>query len=587
MGPPVGRAATGAVTVVVAQEGQVTAAPPGVRQWVYLGEDAAWPLEAARGALDALERLPTGSALAATAERLRTPYLDWIAELGVANDSFEWWSSQLAAKNVYTFLFQRLCALAVAIDLLRDDLLVICSSAALVDAVADAARAAGLQTTARRGGADRDRAVRDAGFGVLNALPRRRAAQPGQASASVDTLLVTWVDGRSFDADGTYRDPHLGPLGDLLRDRGQDIALLARILPSAPYRETAARLAASTERVYLPEAFLTAADRRRCWKRARSFDPVIPQDAHVAGVPAARLARELVTHQRISHAEALSYGPLFAHLAASGLRPARLVFPWEGHAWETAMTAAARRHLPGTEVIAYDNLNFSRFALSLYPGAAELDVRPLPDRVVTNGPTFARVLGEQGFPPERIRAGCALRHAHLSAGEGAEPAAVGDERFVLAAGSIDAAQTIEMVQTAHAAFGDDLLVKLHPVSDIARIRTAVSTPVTFTDRPIDELLARARAMIYTYSVVPYEALAAGVPPIHFVSQTLLDLDQLDPTPDVRWIAASPQELREALAAAELSASDPGWPARSRAVVRDALTPPSDACISAFLEPLAT
>jgi len=570
------------VSVHVAHERTVREAPTGVTHWVYLGEDAAWPLQAQRGALAGLERMLPGPALAETAERLRTPYLDWIAELGVANDSFAWWSSQLAAKNVYTFLFQRLCALGVAMELLRDDLLVVCSSAALVEAVADATRAAGLDATVRRGGADRDRRVRDAGFGVLNALPRRRAAQPHAASASPDTLLVTWVDGRSFDDAGTYVDPHLGPLGNLLRDRGHEVALLARILPSAPYEEIAGLLTTSAERVYLPEAFLTTADRRHCWREARAFNPVIPEDGHVGGVPAARLARELVAHHRISHAEAMSYDPLMAHLAESGLRPDRMVFPWEGHAWETATIAAVRRHLPETEVIAYDNLNFSRFALSLYPGSAELELRPLPDRVVTNGPTFARVLEAQGFPPQRIRVGCALRHAHLSAPDGGEHGATGGERIVLAAGSIDAAQTIEMVEVAHEAFGDDLLVKLHPISDVDRIRAAVASPVTYADRPIDELLLRSRAMIYTYSVVPYEALAAGVPPIHFVSQTLLDLDQLDPTPDVRWVGATPQELRQALQEAEEAVADPGWPARSAAVVRDALAPQLAACTAAFL-----
>ncbi len=169
---------------------------------------------------------------------------------------------------------------------------------------------------------------------------------------------------------------------------------------------------------------------------------------------------------------------------------------------------------------------------------------------------------------------------------GAEPAAAATgDRVVLAAGSIDAAQTIEMIEAAHAAFGDDLLVKLHPVSDVARIHAAVRAPVSYADRPIGELLRSARAMIYTYSVVPYEALAAGVPPIHFVSQTLLDLDQLDPSPDVRWTGATPQELREALQQSEAAAADPQWPARSQAVVRDALAPLSDACLSAFLEPL--
>ena len=74
------------------------------------------------------------------------------------------------------------------------------------------------------------------------------------------------------------------------------------------------------------------------------------------------------------------------------------MFPWEGHAWEQVLTGAAHAHMPGCRVVGYDNLNFSSLALSLYPSADEVGVRPLPDVVVTNGPTFSEVLRASAFP---------------------------------------------------------------------------------------------------------------------------------------------------------------------------------------------
>ena len=301
------------------------------------------------------------------------------------------------------------------------------------------------------------------------------------------------------------------------------------------------------------------------------------------GVPAARLARELIDEQRETHADALTYGPLVKRMAAAGVRPARVVLPWEGHGWETALTGAVHEHLPETRVVAYDNLNFSRLALSLYPGATEIGVRPLPDRVVTNGPTFARVLRDEGFPAERIRVGCALRHAELLEREPREAPADAADRFVLAAGSIDASQTIELIITAAAAFGPDLVVKLHPLVDAERVRRAVGDGVRFVDRPLSDLLPQARALLYTYSVVPYEALLAGVPPIFVQSETLLDLDQLEPTPDVRWKGEdAPRSCSRRRSAGQSVAISAEWRLQAKAVVGDALRAPGPDCIDAFL-----
>lgn len=562
------------MSVVVAHREQMKVAPPGARSWIDLGEDPAVLRALAHGPLEELDRVSIAEARQAAASELRLPYLDWIAELGVANDGFDWWSSELAAKNVPTHLFQRLCSLRGAEDLVEDGTLLTCSSAAMMAEATVLAGRKGFDVRVQRA-PDERRRIRDMAYAAYTALPRRRPDLPPATDA--DTLLVTWVDERSFDDRGAYRDPFFGELPTMLAERGHRVAFLARVLPTARIGSTARKLSASGVSAFLPETLLRATDRRAAWRRARAFDPAIPGDARVGPIPATRLARELVAHNRTAHAYAMTYEPLIARLAATGLRPSRIIVLWEGHAWETALFAAARRHMPEAELIAYNNLNFSTYSVSLYPGRAELGCRPLPDHFVTHGPASARMLASGGVPPEMIRVGCALRHPSL--GDRAAGDRTGD---VLAAGSISAPETIELIEAAHAAFGDALVAKLHPASDMRRIKREVRTPVRYEERPISELLTHAKALVYSGSIVPFEALAAAVPPILFRSESLLSLDRLEQTPDVRWTASSSDELRAALADAEDTATTAAWSERAREVVTDALRPPTKECLKAFI-----
>jgi hypothetical protein len=575
------------MTVIVAQERSLGERPAGADRWIYLGERPAWSTRAQRELLNGLPRIEIAGRMAEIAEQLRQPYIDWIGELGAVNDSAEWWASELAAKNVYTFLFQRLCWLAVALEEIADSTLFITSSAALAEQIASAARARSDDVVIKLHENSVRHRIGTAGLRAWASLPHWRPRMP--AAGYVDTLLVTWADERSFDDYGHYQDPHLGPLAEMLRAEGREVALLARILPTAKYRQTVRRLARCGERIFLPESFLTATDRRRCWKQALQFSPKIPDCAAVGGVPATALARELVSQTTQSLSSALTYDPLFEDLAAAGLRPSSIIFPWEGHAWETAMVGAIRKQLPRAEIVAYDNLNFSRFALSLFPSANERALRPLADRFVTNGDTFAGILRSEGFLDSQVSVGCALRHGAMYQSRAAEARDDNESRYVLAAGSIDAEQTIEMVETAFAAFGSELLVKLHPASAQERITDALDPAVRYSDKPIEEILSAARAMIYTYSAVPYEALHRGVPPVHFRSQSLLSLDQLEPTAKFRGSGTTVDELRSAVARGEEDARRPEWLAHSAGVVTEALKPSDPSCVRSFLngEPCRT
>jgi hypothetical protein len=550
----------------------------------------------------------------ALARELRGPYLDAIGALSALNDSPEWWASHLAAKQPYPSLFARVCGLAAGRQLAEDGMLIVCSTPAqLVELRRElpGARAVGVAGAALRRGAAAEAtrlawpSLRGLGEhapsavrGALTAqeTPARFALErtPGHRRRVLDALgaaplrdfsgedtvlLVTWLDHRSFSGAGEYVDPHLGPLGTMLAERGMRVARLAKVLLHAPFEQVARAMLASGQRAAFPDSYLTDADWRACERRVAAFQPAIPDSTRVGDVPFARLAREYAREHARAQVDALSHELLVRRMAQAGVRPGQIVFPWEGHAWEQVLTGAAHTSMSGCRVVGYDNLNFSSLALSLYPAADEIGIRPLPDQVVTNGPTFSEVLGSSAFPDDRIRTGCALRHPHLRdvAVRGARRA-----EFVLAAGSIDAGQTIELLRKASAAFGDDLVARLHPASDARRIRAAIPDSVRYSDEPLSTLLGRADVMLYTYSVVPYEALGAGTPPVFVRSESMLDLDQLEPSPDVRWVARTPAELR-AVAAEIAAMPDPaGWERRAREVVNRAFAPLGSSCLDQFL-----
>jgi hypothetical protein len=106
----------------------------------------------------------------------------------------------------------------------------------------------------------------------------------------------------------------------------------------------------------------------------------------------------------------------------------------------------------------------------------------------------------------------------------------------------------------------------------------------FDDTPIDRALRAADVLLYTYSVVVYEALAAGVPPVFVRSEVLLDLDQLEPFGDLRTCVRGPAELRSAVEriAARGEEEHRAWSARAVAAVREALAPCGDDVAAAFL-----
>ena len=584
----------------------------GTTRWLYAGEDTAWRLRAERGSLAALERIENADLLQDTAWKLRRPFIDWIGELARANDSVEWWASQLAARNSYTLFFDRICSLSTALQLVDDDMLVVCSSPAVASEIARATGSAppspqpahrprddggrGYRAWARfatppvlalparlseraRLALDSDPRYRRRVLARHGVLGHRKFEGPGTV------LFFTWVDRRNFAGDH-YRDPHFGELPAWLRSRGLRVAYLARVLPGMAFDEAVARLVVTGEDFYFPDAYLGVDDARDCARRAAAFDPVIPDDSDVEDVPVASLAHELADLERPSQAAALALDPLCRELSSAGVRPERIVHTCEGHSWELTLARACRTHLKGTRVVGYENVNMSRLALSMYPAKSEQGLRPVPDLIVTNGEAYRDVLVDEGVQPERVAVGCALRHGYLWDEERVHSRSTERLRVLLAT---DAALGVsaEMVSKAAEAFAAapnvDVIVKCHPLVREQDL-VAFAPSLRFTSEPISALLAETDVLLYRYTVVCYEALMRGVPPVFLHAETEVDLDQLEPFAELRWEARTPGQLRSAID--EIAQLDDvalaRWRTDARTAAERALNRPTPACADAFL-----
>jgi hypothetical protein len=555
--------------------------------WHYLGSDGPYRLALEEALADRIPWLSVAEPLDRQSRQLRQPFLDLMGTLAVRNASPSWWSSGLAAKGPYASqLFLKCCFLAVGRELLgaigHGCHLVVAEGSGLVRRLAALAADAGTQV--RFLAPPRGRLLRLAGQGhaavrtwrnLWVLLLRRRAVlrQHGmlavQPLGGLDTaLLFAWVDRRNFAPDGSYCEPHFGdPLPRHLRSRGYRLAYVTRVLDTIPFEEAVLRLKATNEVCIFPEALLTPSDMLGAIRQVVLYRPVLPRPLCLDGLDITELVEEQVGQDVAGGLPSLLYARIVHQLARRGITPGLLFYTMEGQGWERVLCQAVRTYLPMTKVVACNTGTFSSMLLSMQSSREELTSLPLPDRIVTNGPQMELLLRAVGYPHVRVFAGAALRHDYLWE----RPAlrtrpARHNVAHVLVATEIDLGRSIELVDKALRALagrqGYQVTVKCHPMVDSRQVVAAVgergrAANVRFSASPVSECLSQANVLLYTYTSVCFEALRHGVVPVFVRAEGWLNMDELEHAPDCRWVATSPQEIRETVEEV-LGLSDDAW-----------------------------
>jgi hypothetical protein len=295
---------------------------------------------------------------------------------------------------------------------------------------------------------------------------------------------------------------------------------------------------------------------------------------------------------------------MIKRMAECGIKPSRIYYTCEGHAWENALVYSVRRYLPETKIIAYDNGTFSTMNLSMVPAVNEFNVRPMPDKIVTSGAMYAQTLRYAGYPEHMIEEGCGLRHPYLSDStipEKLYPDTMSSPPWILVATSIDFNESLEMIDKAIRVFvggeprvvSNDVrdgfcivTVKLHPMVDKEKILACLGelpSNVYLSEHSLRTLLEICDVLLYTYSLVCFEALAYGVYPIFVKSENALNLDKLD-WYGISGSAATPEEIKiltnEFLYSSQKEKKE--WAERAKLVCRGGLGKIDDACVERFI-----
>lgn len=508
------------------------------------------------------------------AKRLRDAYIGYVSDRGREWSSRAWWTASAAERNPFVsqafHQSTRLGAAVNAIESRPGPWRVVCDDPSLTRALGETLENRGFIVDRSTSVAQKAaRAIHEAaellarrlyftGKWVYRIAVARLAGARHQpaltealASGQPLTVVQSWLDRRRFS-------PEKGALSEFanfadvkrwLVARGHVVVEMPFVLRSVPFGAAARAALAQPAPTLLPEAYITLADVLRV--AIRSFSrPQRHQYPPLGGLYCGALfehdeRRDWIHHRRLD-IELLD--AMVSRWKRSGLLVQHFVSTFEAHTWERVIGFALRREYPAARWVGFLSPALSRFRLNEFLTADEWQLAPVPDRVVTYGPTATAHLEAAGCPSERLVTWSAPWLTRLLA-ERTDADENKEARAVLVLFSVSPAEGRELFDRIERAFRGqsdiEVWLKCHPTLPIGRVRPAGDLPAQFKviDAPVTEVLSAVPVAVYGSTGTALEVLSSGVVPVHARLAGALDQDPLELWPDDREVADDPASLR--------------------------------------------
>ncbi|MEF2230131.1 MAG: hypothetical protein V3571_04315 [Pseudodesulfovibrio sp.] len=382
---------------------------------------------------------------------------------------------------------------------------------------------------------------------------------------------------RASAAGDRFRDPFFGRLAEYLSGHLPEGVRVLTIVTN--FDEDDERLAAVSRGEVAPlEYFLSAADvvcgcirllAGRIFGRLRLAGPVLLDGRDIGpGLVRAFRGRAggMSLHQYLHRA--------VARTIAGRFRVEGAVMTFEGNGWERMLALGLKEGQPGVRVTGYQHSVVCPAGAGVFPGGFEAANGPLPDLVLTTGNIPAEIIRSYGaFPPERVKAACALRYEYL---RGLGPAArrtadVGPFTVLVAPEGM--AEAVDLVRYAlgQAARCPDVRfrIRTHPLTPLRSYLDAIGCSLESYPNvaasgcaEVAEDITQCDALLYWGSTVALEGLMIGVPLIHYDRGDLLSYDPLFRFDAFKWTVGRETPLADVLR--EIRELDPAvWDRLSR------------------------
>jgi surface carbohydrate biosynthesis protein (TIGR04326 family) len=538
-------------------------------KWVYLGDDVSRAILTDEMMHDSGQRVETAEMLQETAKSLRQSYTDYIGKLSLKKDSMMWWASSVSEKSPYrSKAFLHVCYLKICTDILKkypdEPIVFFVQEKAVRQAILENMPIDNLEhikdTRESIRGTLKD--LKDfilyKGWFLLSNIYRIAIAkyvyrmQKRVGSQRPSTLIHTWVDWRSFDQKGAYRESYFGELPNYLEKSDENVIIVPHVLGTVPYRKTVDNMAKSEHNFLVPHAFLSIRDVISVFYITSANKPKKIRYPKFENMDISWIIYEDLKNDWIGAYVAFD---LLLYRFVRRLKEKRVpvdtvIYLYENQIWEKVLCAAMRKFYPSAYLIGYQHSAISRMYLNYFFSKRELGIMPFPDKIVANGRYTKDVFVESGYPREKVVQGGAVRYAYLLGPKMVMGRRKKGKPVILVTPSISKFDAMELIWKIFKAFEHrdeyKILIKCHPTMPFEKIsgHLNIKLPKHFTvsNKPVVELLSESDVLLYTYSTTCVEAIAAGVPALHVRSDLMIDLDPLDFNPGARLSARNPEEI---------------------------------------------
>lgn len=561
-------------------------------RWAYFGETVSMARACERWLAGRAEPVVLGGLLQEVAEKVREDYIEYVGRLSMRYASESWWLTSLSEKNPYiSKVFIQACRVLAAQRLVSEckpgmTILIIVEDRALQTcldknlrrqtgcnllsvgsrvALIDSLRIGIAQTVAfwsRRAWFVFRHLSRVVIARATQQNPKSLRNNPGQGTPQEGQpgriLIHSWIDGRSFAADGSYQSINFGDLERYFQAQQRSYAIVPAMLPACSFWKGVRTLSRSGAPYLLPHGYLTPFDILRSagkgFARPQAAQWPLFHDMDISSLILEDQRRDWMVGRYPTNA---LLGAAVRRWAKAGIAVDSFIYTFENQVWEKAYCLAFRENYPSTRLIGYHDANLPRMALNFFVSKDELPILPFPDLLITNGQYSFDLLVRSGYSPMKLRCGGALRYRYLTAPiETSRTRTTHGERLtVLVTPSMVESLACELLWKVLQAFSNDtsthVIVKCHPGLPFGKVskRVGVYTlPRNFqvSEQPVRELLPESTVLLYMDSTTSLEALGLGVPLIHVGSELGLDIDHLSTFPDTRRTVREPRELLRAV-----------------------------------------
>ena len=539
----------------------------GSKQWsfVLLSENYGDSIKWNNGLSKNFNQISVGTALNEVSQRLRQPYLKWMAKLGKEINEVAWWASRFSERNTMVSpLFEQVCQMELLRDLTRglnNNLLIIVKDPLLFRALQDVDWLNPLQN-GRFGMKQRRCSInfsstilftRQIIFFIGAAIQAKFAGSNLSRIKIRDPILIhTYVDDACLATNGVFRDRYFPGIENYLKSHKNDVLVLPVMVNVSTSLFSAWKWAKnSTTNFVNPFVLYKIQDYFYSLRISFRILRIISRNFVFKNHDLSFLIIQDEIKHGFSLLNFILYLRLPLRLREHGINIKAVLGEFENMIPEKMLILGFRKYQPHAELIGYQHAALYPNLLCLFTPIEEREYAPLYDRIIFNGQMFKDILVREGLNPEIAQIGSALRYQHLW------------EHALVLEKDIDIFVPLPLVLNA----GVELLNKLilacanfnnlrvalkpHPMSTKDNFIHAlgdieIPDNFYFIDKPMNEVLPRARIFVGLSTNTMFEAYVAGIPVIRVGRDSSLNLDPLGYFPDLLPVCFSPEEIRVAI-----------------------------------------